>query len=352
MQLSVIIPVFNGAATLSRCLAALAQSRRAPNEYIVVDDGSTDSSKVVAKQFGASVISTGGRFGPARARNLGARMASGELLIFIDADVAVHPEALERIGERFEWEPDLDALMGAYDDSPADPGSVSQFKNLMHSFFHRHGKPQAFSFWCGCGAVKRKVFLEHGGLDESYERPAIEDIEFGFRLWKSGGKLALDPQIQCKHLKAWALWSLVQTDIFQRGIPWMELILRTRYLPDDLNLGWRQRICVALSGLLALVCGLTAWQATTGQRLAPVAACMSSGAAILVLIVILNRSFYVFLAARQGWSFLLLALPLHIVYYFYNGASFLLGFGSYFLGALGRTTASRAVPLKRGEDQS
>ncbi len=262
------------------------------------------------------MISTGGRFGPARARNLGARKASGEILIFIDTDVAVHPDAIERVAARFDRDPDLDAVMGAYDDSPADPGSVSQFKNLLHSFVHRNGNPQAFSFWCGCGAVKRRVFLEHGGLDESYKRPAIEDIEFGYRLWKSGGKLALDPEIRCKHLKGWDLWGLVQTDVFQRGIPWTELILRTRHFPDNLNLGWSQRISVALSGLLVLLCGLTAWQAISVPRPVPVAACVSGCGAILALIVILNRGFYAFVASRHGWSFLVAAIPLHMFYFF------------------------------------
>ena len=177
-------------------------------------------------------------------------------MLFVDADVAINANALGRIAERFESDPDLDALIGSYDDSPADPGFVSQFKNLMHAFVHQQGNRQAVSFWCGCGAVRRNVYLEHGGLDESYKKPSIEDIEFGFRMMKAGRKLALDPQVRCKHLKVWTLWNLVRTDVFQRGIPWTELILRTRFLPDDLNLRWSQRLSALLAGLLVLLCGL------------------------------------------------------------------------------------------------
>ena len=211
MQISVIIPVFNGAATLPICLRALADSRQLATECIVIDDGSTDNSASLAEQFGATVLSTGGRCGPALARNLGARHATGELLLFIDADVAVHLDAIGRITQRFESEPALDALMGAYDNSPADPGFVSQFKNLMHSFVHRQGKRQASTFWCGCGAVKRSVYWELGGLDESYRKPSVEDIEFGFRMMHAGRRLALDPSVQGKHLKVWTCWSLVRT---------------------------------------------------------------------------------------------------------------------------------------------
>ena len=170
VRISVIIPVFNGAATLPVCLRALADSQFPAAEYFVIDDGSTDDSALLAERLGATVLSTGGRCGPAKARNLGARHANGDLLLFIDADVAVQSDALGRIAERFKTEPDLDALIGAYDDSPADPGFVSQFKNLMHAFVHRQGNRQASTFWCGCGAVKRSVYLELGGLDESYRK--------------------------------------------------------------------------------------------------------------------------------------------------------------------------------------
>ena len=329
MQISVIIPVFNGAGTLPLCLQALVDSQHPAAECIVIDDGSTDDSASLAERLGATVLSTDGRCGPAKARNLGARRASGDLLLFIDADVAVHRDALGRIAERFETEPDLDALIGAYDDSPADPGLVSQFKNLMHSFVHRQGNRQASTFWCGCGAVKRSVYMDLGGLDESFRRPSVEDIEFGFRMMHSGRKLALDPSIQCKHLKVWTLWNLVRTDVLQRGIPWTELILRTRYLPNDLNLSWSQRVSAALSFLLVLLGGFEIWQVLTGRVLLPASTVAAGILLSLAGICFLNRAFYQFLASVKGWSFSLIAILLHILYYLYSGISLVLGAASY-----------------------
>ena len=329
MRISVIIPVFDGAATLPSCLQALADSRHSPLECIVVDDGSTDHSAELARGFGAKVVSTGRQSGPAKARNLGARCATGELLVFLDSDVAVHADALGRILERFGADTDLDALIGSYDDSPADPGFISQFKNLMHAFVHGRGNRQACTFWCGCGAVKRSRYLELGGLDESYRRPSIEDIEFGFRMRDAGHKLALDPQVRCKHLKVWTFRSLLLTDVLQRGIPWTELILRTRFFPDDLNLRWDQRISVALSGGLVLLLVLEAWLiAAHGARLlmlagtAGILACLAS-------IFLLNRDFHRFLAARKGWRFSLNAIPMHVLYFVYSGISFVIGAGLY-----------------------
>src|ERR1035438_7393764 len=186
VTISVIIPVFNGTATLRQCLEALAASRVPATQWLLVDDGSTDGSAALAQSMGAIVISTGGRFGPARARNLGAMRASGEVLLFVDADVAIHADVLERVREKFQSDAELDALIGSYDDAPSGLGFVSQFKNLLHAFIHREGNYRASTFWCGCGAIRRSVFLEHGGLDESYQSASIEDIELGLRLCRAG----------------------------------------------------------------------------------------------------------------------------------------------------------------------
>jgi len=74
---SVIIPVYNGMATLRRCLVAVQQSTFTDWELIVVDDGSTDGSGPLAAEFGAMVLHTAGQQGPAAARNLGAQAARG-----------------------------------------------------------------------------------------------------------------------------------------------------------------------------------------------------------------------------------------------------------------------------------
>ncbi|MCC6862444.1 MAG: glycosyltransferase [Bryobacterales bacterium] len=252
VTVSVVIPVYNAAGHLRMCLAALRQSASAPFECIVVDDGSTDASPEVAREFGATLLSTGGRSGPAHARNMGARHASGDVLFFIDADVCVHPGTLGRIVLAFGEDAELDALIGSYDTLPHSRDFLSQYKNLMHCFVHQTGRKQACTFWSGCGAIRRSVFLEHSGFDESYRRPAIEDIELGYRLIRAGKKLMLDRNLLVKHLKRWTFWNLIKTDIKDRGVPWTELILRDKAMPNDLNLQISARISVALVFLLFL----------------------------------------------------------------------------------------------------
>jgi glycosyltransferase involved in cell wall biosynthesis len=254
IAISVVIPVHNAAKYLRACLEDLSNSTFRDFECIVVDDGSTDGSAEVARQAGATVFTTQARRGPAYARNVGAKSAQGEILFFIDADVCVAPDTLARVHANFE-DPELSAVIGSYDDLPGSRDFVSLYKNLMHSYVHHNSRREACTFWSGCGAIRKSVFQEFSGFDESYNRPAIEDIELGYRLRAAHKKLLLDPSMQVKHLKRWSFFSLVKTDIFDRGIPWTELILRDRHLPNDLNLQLSQRVSVALVYLLVLMAG-------------------------------------------------------------------------------------------------
>jgi glycosyltransferase involved in cell wall biosynthesis len=259
MSISVIIPVYNSADNLRACLEHLSKSTRAPLECIVVDDHSTDDSAEVARQFGAEVISIAERSGPAHARNVGALAARGDILYFVDADVCVYPSTVARISSAFADDPDLDALIGSYDDNPASPDFLSQYRNLMHCYVHQTSRSEACTFWSGCGAIRRPLFLEHSGFDESYRRPAIEDIELGYRLRRARCKILLDRQLVVKHRKRWTFWNLVKTDVLDRGIPWTELILRDGVMPNDLNVQLSHRVSVALTFLLLIVTGIAAY---------------------------------------------------------------------------------------------
>ncbi|WP_406693482.1 glycosyltransferase family A protein [Singulisphaera sp. Ch08] len=315
--LSVVIPVHNGGLDFERCLRRLRESDQAEFELIVVDDGSTDNSATLAESYGALVVRHETALGPAAARNLGAHTATASIIFFLDADVAVHRQTLSRAVRRFEADPGLVALFGSYDDAPTHPGLISQFRNLLHHFVHQQGEfvaeaRPARTFWTGCGAIRRQAFLDLGGFDPHlYRRPAIEDIEFGYRLTRAGCRVILARDVQATHLKRWSLGSVIKTDIFQRGVPWMLLMKRSGIVETDLNVKNDQKLCVAAAGLMSLALLVAPWRP---EMLAIVVAC-------LALIVFMNRHFYRFLSRRRGWLFASASLSLHYLYYCCCGIS-------------------------------
>jgi hypothetical protein len=256
--ISVVIPACNAQGHLPRCLEALQRSGLKPLEIIVADDGSEDATAALAAEYGATVLTIERRMGPAYARNRGAEAARGEILMFLDSDVVVRVDTLEKVARSFAADAELDALMGSYDSTPDCEDFISQYRNLMHAYVHQRGAELASTFWSGCGAIRRAVFLELSGFNEGYERPAVEDIELGYRLIERKHKIVLDRTIEVTHLKRWTFWGLVKTDMMDRGVPWTELILRDRTMPNDLNLELSQRVSVALVFLLVGLAGVMA----------------------------------------------------------------------------------------------
>lgn len=313
MKCSVIVPVYNGQRYLENALSALAASTRAADEIIVVDDGSTDGTADLARRHGATVVTlAGGPRGPAVARNCGAEASSGEILVFLDADVAVHPTTLERIAARFALDPGISALFGSYDDRPPEPNTVSRYKNLLHHFTHQNSRADASTFWAGCGAIRREAFVDVGGFDEGFRRPSIEDIDLGMRLTSGGRQVRSCPDILVTHLKRWTLRSLIHTDVFLRAIPWSRLIVRRGSLPNDLNTSRSSRYSAAAAWILALAVLAAAWQPWVLLAAIPA----------LAILHACNARFLAFLYRCGGLGFAAKASALHFFYYLYGSLAF------------------------------
>lgn len=263
LTVSAIVPATNRPETVAGCRSALLACDSAPDEIVVVEEPADANA--------------------ARARNLGAAQSTGDVLLFVDADVEVRSDAVARIRAAFESDPSLVALFGSYDDTPAAPGVVSAFRNLLHHHVHQSAPGPATTFWTGLGAVRSDAFRGIGGFDESV--PFMEDIDLGMRLAARGARIELDPRVQGTHLKSWSVWGMVRTDFIGRGVPWVMLLLRHRGSATALNLGWRYRLSAltALAGTLAVL------------RRRPLA-----GLAAALGLVALNLSFYRLLLRRRG----------------------------------------------------
>jgi len=320
--ISVIIPVYNGEKFLPSCLQALVSGSYRDYELIVVDDCSTDRSVEISREKSAHVLNTSRQSGPGAARNLGAQHAQGEVLFFVDADVVVKHDTLERVAANFRDHPEIASVFGSYDDEPAEKNFISQYKNLFHRFVHQQARIEAETFWAGCGAIRRDVFLAVNGFDaERYPRPAIEDIELGYRMRSQGHRILLDKQLQAKHLKRWTLKSMLHADIFCRAVPWSMLIFESKGMVNDLNLQTTDRISAALLGLSLL---LLPFAVLIPQLLLLVVV-------LLGMIPILNHKLYRFFYHHKGLAFAILSFPLHLLYYLYSAATFVLCWFSYSL---------------------
>lgn len=360
--LSVIVPARNCKGDLRLCLENLDRSEFEDYEVIVVDDASTDDTITAVTGDRVRVVALPDRLGPAAARNRGAKVARGEILLFVDADVCVRPETLGLVVAAFRADPTAAAVFGSYDTQPFANNILSQYRNLMHHYVHQQSCEEAGTFWTGCGAVRRAVFREAGGFDERYDRPCIEDIEFGVRLRTAGHRIVLDKRIQVCHLKKWTFWGMLKADVRDRAYPWSRLIFRERYLPNDLNLRLSQRVSAILSLGLLISLAVAVWHlelllllpvaclvlmllldAWSDNRRVPdvvryfgVLSLFAAGVgmavafhelvlipfAFLAGIVVLNWRFYAFLARRRHPLYAVYAVPFQILYFLYSAGTF------------------------------
>lgn len=319
--LSVVVPVYNGVRLLPASLAALVASDlpRKFWELVIVDDASTDGTAELAAEYADTIVRLAGRpQGPSYARNRGVEVARGEVVVFVDADVCVHTDTLRRFGWAFAAEPDVSAVFGSYDDRPAAPGIVSQYRNLLHHYVHHQSRGDAETFWAGCGAIRRRAFLDVGMYNEwHFSRPQIEDIELGHRLRDRGHRIVLRPEIQGTHLKHWTLRGVLTTDLKDRGVPWTRLLIQRGQARESttLNLGLKERACTAtmwfalLPPLAALALGDARWLWLSVVAVGAVLAA--------------NFPLYRFFRRARGLAFTIAILPLHLIYYLSNGASVL-----------------------------
>jgi GT2 family glycosyltransferase len=312
--ISVIIPVYNGEATLRRSLEPLLAMRARGEiaEIIVVDDKSTDASAPIARAVGVRVMDSGGRLGPGGARNVAAGQAVGDVLWFVDADVVVHADAARVLTDALQ-RTGATAVFGTYDDAPPAADFLSQYKNLVHGYYHRRDAGAADTFWAGCGALRKDAFLEVGGFDSArYPHPSVEDIELGWRLRQRGWAIHIVPALRATHLKVWRLKSLLHTEIFRRAIPWSRLIHARGAGSQTLNLGRGERLRALL--LVGCLAGIV----LAALRWAPVWV----PALLLGGVAIANAKLFAFFRGRRGVPFALGAVAFHQAYYLYSASAF------------------------------
>jgi len=324
-SVAAVVPAHQAAHQVGACLDGLLLAGFDAEEILVVDDGSADATGDVARRAGARVLRNEAPLGPAEARNAGVGLTKADIIVFCDADVVPHPDARDRLLGRFAADPLLSAVFGSYDDMPPAPRTVSQYRNLLHHFVHQHSRADASTFWTGFGAVRRADFVRLGGLDRAWQD--IEDVEFGLRLKQSGGRVLLDRELLCTHLKDWSVGSMFRTDWKGRAVPWTRLLLFHGVPTDDLNLSWAHRVSAASVAVLP-------------PSLA--AAAVEPSALLLTAVglgsfAVANRAFFRHLVECRSTAFALRAMPFHALHYI----AAVLGYAQVVLGEAPRRLLRR-----------
>ena len=217
MTLSIVIPAFNAEETLEATIRSVLAINSSAAEVIVVDDGSTDGTAALCASFGVRVqyrhVENGG---VSRARNIGAGMASGEWLLFLDSDDLLLPEGPEILFEAvrcnsasvaygqvieraapggpdringFDYiagDPPHRALNGLYRGVIITPGSAIVRKSLherIGGFVTGFEPMEDRDYWLKCGLLERIAYLPAPVLDKIW-RPSSHGSQHSKRIYR------------------------------------------------------------------------------------------------------------------------------------------------------------------------
>jgi GT2 family glycosyltransferase len=239
LKLSVIIPCLNAAAVLGTQLEALAeQSWEGDWEVLLADNGSTDGSRQVFDQYQGRIpnlrwVDASDRKGQAHAKNLASAMATGDALLFCDADDEVGPGWLTALGGALS---EHDFVACRYDNEKLNPEWVRRTHlNPQKDGLTRYDYPPYLPHAGGGGlGVKRWLHEEIGGFDESM--PALEDTDYCWRIQRAGHAFVFVPDAVVHIRHRHDLGS-----IFRQGISYglHNVLIYKKYRPLGMpRLGW------------------------------------------------------------------------------------------------------------------
>lgn len=235
MVISFIIPAYNAAWNIKPLLTSILNQSRPDDEIIVVDDASRDQTAACAREYapyGVQVISLEKNLGPAAARNRGAKEARGKYLFFLDADTRLEPGSVAALCQLLQAHPEIKCVNGI-SRKGIDTSLSAQYKALVE-YSWVCDLPENFDrstfFNPRVGAIERGLFLEAGGFNESYKRPAVEDYELGYRIL-GRAKVYLNHRLGARH--NFGSFRHITRDYFQRTLPWLRLFAKRKKFDSE-----------------------------------------------------------------------------------------------------------------------
>jgi glycosyltransferase involved in cell wall biosynthesis len=241
-RISVVIPTYNRSGLLRKTLHQLTRQDLPVQDFevIVADDGSSDDTKAVVEEF-ADTLQTAYHFQPdlgfraGTARNSGAQLASGEVLVFLDTGAMAGPQFLRShlaahqdpdrsqvvLGYTYGYNPEepMPGLAEVLDRYPPEQaverfGEDPAFRDLRHEpliacdyDLNRRTLPWSVTWTVNC-SVRSEDFWGIGGFDETFVGWGAEDLEFGLRMYERGLGFQLNRDawaIESPHIRNWGV---------------------------------------------------------------------------------------------------------------------------------------------------
>ncbi len=317
---SVVVPVYNGAATMETVLRAVYASSYRDFEVVLVDDCSTDDTLEVLdrlrERYPHRLVSFERNLGVSKARNAGAGAARGEIILFIDADCVVQPQTMENCVTALE-QGDSICVGGAYTIEPWDRGFFNEFQSIyIHYVETKVEHPDYVA--THCMAIRKSTFQEFGGfITDSFigHAASVEDVELSHRLLDAGYRLSRPDNILVQHMFGYDFRKSIKNAI-KKSKYWTMYSLKNRDVTKDS--GAASYELKANVGTQVLNLGLALAAIVTGRwwLLLPMAA-------LFVVNVAVNYRLLLLMQREKGWRFLAMAMAYYIMVY-----PFIVAYGS------------------------
>lgn len=200
LEVSVVVPVYNGESTISLCIEALLQQTKIPAEIIIVDNNSRDGTREIIQKYPVTLLQESIQTSYA-ARNTGVKHARTGLVALTDADCIAASDWLEKLTNPFDADGIL-AVAGRIADSP--PTTLAERFILTNSPFADVNPHKPPALLTANAAYRRAAVAAVGWFDEAL--PTAGDVDMGWRLRASGNESiarAADAIVYHKHRTTW-----------------------------------------------------------------------------------------------------------------------------------------------------
>ena len=236
MQFTIVIPCYNCSKFIINLYRSIIKSSVQPNEILLVDDKSTDSTLKILKKLSKidkriKILKNISNIGPGGARNKGAYSASNENIIFFDSDVVLKSNTLKLLCDNLKL---YDAVVGIYSSLSISTGLFQDIKAKYYfDMLYKDGKNYSYSiFSASCAGIKKKIFKSVNGYDQWYGDNKIdyENEDLGYRLSKKY-KIILSPEVQVYH--NFPNTKKILTTLFYRTSHWIEFFFYIKKRFDE-----------------------------------------------------------------------------------------------------------------------